>query len=162
MNKLILFASLFLFSCSPIEKVEVTPTKIVTTRISNDKPRLTEFVFDDFTLLGNPPDAEFHSIDFYWTNDNGITYFPLFQLRMGWNDLYQSDSNGYLWIVQHDNGYAYFHSYLNRYEVVKVTLVYYNGFEHSVLPNVENRKRIPHYWGYNPIVEVRIGCLEYE
>lgn len=160
MNKLIAL-SFLLLSCSATEFTEVTPNKIVTSNVSNDKPRLTEFVFNDFSSLGTPPSAQFHSIDFYWTEDN-VTYFPLVQMRMGWNEIFQGGSNGCLWIVQDDNGYAYFHSYLNRYEVVKMTLVYLSGFEHSVLPGVDNRARIPHYFGFNPIVEVRIGCLEYQ
>ena len=160
MNKAIA-AFVLLFSCTATEQIEVTPTRMVT-RERNEKPQLTEFVYSDFGGLGNPPDAEFHSIDFYWTNDSGDTYFPLGQLRMGWNEVYQSDSNGYLWITQAENGYGYFHSYLNQYEAVKMTLVYLNGFQHSVLPGEGNKKRIPHYFGFNPIVEVRIGCVEYQ
>ena len=109
MNKLIAL-SLLLLSCSPIEHTEVTPTKIVTTE-RNDKPKLTEFVFNDFSALGQPPAADFHSIQFLWTLDT-VTLFPLCDLRMGYNQTFMSDSNGYLWIIQEDNGYAYFHSYL--------------------------------------------------
>ena len=160
MNKLISL-SLLLLSCSTIEHTEVTPTKIVTSNVSNEKPRLTEFVFNDFSALGQPPAANFHSIQFLWTLDT-VTLFPLVELRMGYNELYQSDSSGNLWIIQSSNGYAYFHPYLNLYEVVKMTLVYYDGTNHIVLPYLENKSRIPSQFGYNPIVKIIIQAKEYQ
>jgi len=160
-KKVILLLSLALTACSTSQDVE--RVALATKRIGdtdNPKPPLTEFVFDDFSSLGTPPAAQFHSIDF--VTYEGSNMVPLAQLRMGYNEVYQGAQNGFLWIIQHDNGYGYFSPVLQKYQVVKFTLVYYDGSTHTVLSGVDNRERIPHYWGFNPIVEIRIGCIEYQ
>lgn len=147
---------LFLLSCSTSSDV-IVPTKLTSSN-RNDKPMLTEFVFSDFSTLGNPPAATFQSIEFYWALDSA-TAFPLCQLRMGYNIMLQSDIKGRLWLVQEENGYGYFHSYLTAYEIVKMSLVYVSGYEHPVLPNLENRKRIPSFEG-DPIKQIIIYAKE--
>lgn len=153
-----LFVCLLTVSCSRNTEPEAV---FFVEDTDNPKPLLTEFVFDDFSALGNPPDADFHSLEFR-LNRGDTVYIPMAQLRMGYNEVYQGGVNGALWIVQRGNGYGYFYSFLNEYQVVKMELIYAGGQRHQVLEGLENRERIPHYFGYNPIVEVRLGCVEYQ
>lgn len=156
---------LLLFACEPVEvpdqnEVSVT-VKPSRTEVEGPAEALVAVFTYDVFPIGNPPDATFHSIDFVVTD--GQYLYPICQLRMGHNELYQASADSTtLWIVQKENGYAYMHSYLNLYKLEKFTFIYHNGYCFEVPEGIDNRQRIPHFFGYNPITTVVIEASEYQ
>jgi len=156
---------ILIVSCTPIEVPEqdISPARVTTTSIEKrvvDNTTTLEITFDIFSI-GAPPPATFHSIDFLVSD--GQFLYPICQLRMGYNTIYQASADSTkLWIVQDENGYGYVHGYLDLYKLEKFTLIYYDGYCHTLNQGLDNRQRIPHFFGYNPITTIVIEVSEYQ
>lgn len=179
MNLFKLFCFILMSGCTTIEVTEPesvflpdstsSDTSLVKNIYSSEKEQnlllesdgIQTFVFHNFPLY-NIPMAEFHSLIFYIYNGEENNYYSVGHLRMGYNEIFQgSIDSSKLWLIQYsDLGYGYAIPYTNDFDLVSMHLIYVSGYCYNVEIGQDNRKLIPHFWGYNPIDKIEIKIIK--
>lgn len=147
---------LMLYACTEKWIVHDDPTAVEYSDVRNYGDTVV-CTFDNFTAIGNPPDAIFNTLSLIYYTDTSEYVTLVFQ--MGYNEIFQSDAEGRLWIIQYENGYAYALSPQNNYELLDMTLIYLDGYCEPVGIGLDNRNRITHFFGYNPIVKINATLI---